>query len=883
MPKKWRFVLVVFIAALLIHPWPALPAATAEENARGSAEPAANGSENFVADEPEGGEPESLLADEPEGDEPAASAREETVAAVQQSADSKLAGLNMKLLLENEALLFYMNETTYEFAVAAKESGDVWFSNPPDREQDAIATGISKELLEAQLSVSYYNRQVQEGTMNSYTDSVALGQAKLESDGETVKVTYQLGKEVQGYMIPAVIAAERMDAFLSEMGKDERDMVLSLYKMDNDKGVYALRTASAVFKQKEAETYFKAAGYTLEDYYNDNEANNVEGGEPAVFKIPVEYRLEQSQLIASIPGDEVEYKEDFPLTQIRLLPYFGAGGLGDEGYLFVPDGSGALIRLNNHKTDATTYVANVFGNDETLNISSEAQQDKHLSVKLPIFGLKKNDGAFLAIMDGGEAYGSIVADISGKTNAYNTVFAQFNYLPNGKSSLDNMTGSGVLQLYQREPYQGSFTVRYGFLSGDAADYSGMANYYRNDLIQRGLLNQWSEEGDLPFYLGLIGSVNLPKKFMGIPYEGTEVLTSYDEAREIIDSLKADGINRMKVKYSGWFNGGLNHSFPEKAKPVSALGGKKGLKAFASDLEADNIPAYFDVDFGYVYRDKAFDGFNADKQGAKYLDNSLALIRSFSISSGSLGSYKKNRTTKYILNASYLMPAVERFAESVAGMDIKRLSLRSITSSVASNLSRGSQVGRQESLAYTVDAMKKLKDNELTLMGSNTASYAFPYTSDILESPMDSNRYLIIDETIPFYQMVLHGYIDYSGKALNLTDDYMHDLLKSVETGAGLYVEWIYADNSILKETRYDYLYSVNYEAWYDEAVSLYQRINSELRSVQGKTMTSHRKVLEDVYETTYDNGTAVYVNYSDRDAAYNGLLIGANDFAVREG
>ena len=59
-------------------------------------------------------------------------------------------------------------------------------------------------------------------------------------------------------------------------------------------------------------------------------------------------------------------------------------------------------------------------------------------------------------------------------------------------------------------------------------------------------------------------------------------------------------------------------------------------------------------------------------------------------------------------------------------------------------------------------------------------------------------------------------MDYAGECLNMSDDYNTTFLKSIESGAGLHFKWIYEDNSILKETDYDDMYSVNYEYWLDD-------------------------------------------------------------------
>src|SRR5699024_10844337 len=227
------------------------------------------------------------------------------------------------------------------------------------------------------------------------------------------------------------------------------------------------------------------------------------------------------------------------------------------------------------------------------------------------------------------------------------------FLPNGKSSLDSMTGSGVLQLYQEKPYDGVYQIRYNFLEKERANYIDMAKEYQSYLVDKEILTEKSESFERPFYLGVIGGVDLTKKLAGIPYRGTEVLTSFAEAQEIIDSLQSDGINNIKVRYSGWFNDGLNHGYPAKIKTIKKLEKELSLNQFKDSMANENIPVYFDVDFGYVYKDRLFDGFSTNKQSARYFDNNMIMVTNDDLTKKVTGRNGKKATKKYILNTSNL--------------------------------------------------------------------------------------------------------------------------------------------------------------------------------------------------------------------------------------
>ena len=49
------------------------------------------------------------------------------------------------------------------------------------------------------------------------------------------------------------------------------------------------------------------------------------------------------------------------IRDISILPYFGAAGPEDEGYMLIPDGSGALIEFNYQKSSYGAYSHDVYG------------------------------------------------------------------------------------------------------------------------------------------------------------------------------------------------------------------------------------------------------------------------------------------------------------------------------------------------------------------------------------------------------------------------------------------------------------------------------------------------------------------------------------------
>ena len=292
--------------------------------------------------------------------------------------------------------------------------------------------------------------------------------------------------------------------------------------------VYMLNTETS-FYLEDMSNIFKAAGYTIEDMYEDHVMYRLEPPIKSleVFDVPVEYRLDGQSLVVRIPmadvsyphevpeelelnfddpeGNVVRYKEGgkrltMPLFQIDVLRYFGAAGSEHEGYIFVPDGCGALIHLNNGRLDYPVYSELVYGADRSIPQEQALPYDKQTHC-LPVFGMKQGDRAWYAVIEEGDAVANVRADIARTQSSYNVAFASFNTM----SRMLVSAGGAKVMTYQPSICRSDLQIRYLLLGGESADYVGMAKGYRDYLIARHGLERLAQQ-DLPMYLELVGAV-----------------------------------------------------------------------------------------------------------------------------------------------------------------------------------------------------------------------------------------------------------------------------------------------------------------------------------------------------------------------------------------
>ncbi|MCM1058064.1 MAG: DUF5696 domain-containing protein [Firmicutes bacterium] len=782
----------------------------------------------------------------------------------------------MKKVAESDSLELYFDEAGAGIAVVDKSSGEIWFSNPADTEKDTVSSGYYQRVLKSQVNITYINKSTQVSTMNSYSDAVAEGQYTVAYLENGVRVTYTMGEGGSTLLLPEVIAEERMLLFQEKMSDDQKRKLNRNYSLDEENGLYTLRGGVKDYLKEELAEYFAEAGYTETDYELDSQNGGSGGTQKEWFTIPVTYELDGDELLVWIDPAEVAYDtEDYYLVEIDLLRYFGAS-MSDEGYLFVPDGSGALIDFNNGKTTASSYKASVYGQDATMLCMNwkQSQVDPANTVRMPVYGIKEGQKALFAIIEEGDAYAFVNAEVSGKTTGYNDVYPSFTYLQYGEASLDDIVGANSYYMYSEPEFSGRYAVRYSFLTGDAADYSGMAECYRDHLIEKGVLGEKTEETAVPFYAEYIGAVDKEKTFFGVKYDAIEAVTTFDNAKEITGQLEEQGVENINIVYSGWMNGGLRGTAATKLSVVSGLKEKGyGLGDFLEDREKGDT--YFTADFQYVYRDKLFDGYSTMRYAPKYFDNTNVTVNQYGLANRESAGRLAN-----LISPRYTEKIVSDFTGMLAKKGITGIHLGTLSYELYSDLQRSDYTDRQMAEEKAKAAAEGAAQSGFSLLGDNANAYLWGCLEEEINLPFFSNGYQILDREVPFYGMVLHGYIPFAGEALNLSDDYETAVLKSVENGAGLHFRWIYADNSVLKETDYSELYSVNYGAWLDMAAETWKRINRELGGLQNLVITEHTYMTDDMVKVTYENGTRVYINYGNEAAEAEGVLVGARDYKV---
>lgn len=805
---------------------------------------------------------------------------DETLKALDPSAsiEPQIAGLEP--ILENSALRLYISRTTAEIAVLDLESGQIWRSNP-DSSGDKLASPYLKGKLSAQLSFVYLTKNGQNKDYDSYNNSVKFNQFEIKGSDSGVSVTYHFGNPEKGLeSIPQKVSKERFEERLLARLEDpaDQEQLKIRYKFNEAAGEYERREIpKAVVKRLLA--LFEKMEYSEEDLAIDNGGGSGQGEADAEananpkFSVTLDYTLDGKQLIASV--DTNTMTEDTPpyrIHTINVLENFGAAGTGDDGYILLPDGSGTLVRFNSGKNLAQPILIPVYGEDSTIYVREKFNTLE--PSRLPVFGMKKNDAAFLAVIEEGDALAKLSADISGRLHEFNTVATQFTILPKDEVRL---SANEIMHKTPVQTYRGQLKIRYSFLSGEQADYAGMAASYRSYLEETYGMQKLKQGGEAPFYLELTGSIPKTKNWLGFPYEAIVPLTDLEQAEMIVEKLNSKHIGNIRLSYKGWFNDGLNHERASSIDMDGVIGSQSEWKQLAAMLQAGGGGFYPDTALLRVYRDSG--SFSKGENAAQYISRRYAKIYDFDRAA----YFRSDRFSHYLLSPAKLEATVKGFLSDYGKLNLGSISLRDLGSELYSDFRRSGEVTRENAKRKVIAAFERIREQSPDIMVNGGNAYALPFVSHIVNLPQKSNEYQLAGESVPFIQLALHGYVEYAGKAYNTADeqDVRENVLRSLETGSNVYFSWFYEEPSILKDTRFSYLYSNHYKQWLDEAVDAYAEVAAVLNKVQGQSMTDHERLAEQVYKTEYENGIGVIVNYGDEPFEYEGTTVSANDYWVR--
>ena len=800
------------------------------------------------------------------------------------------------LSMENDSLRFELDAQTTHFKLTEKKTGKEWLSNPANAAQDPIAVAANKATLQSTLIVTYSSAS---GTIdfNNYQYSIENGSYTVDQDDEGVHVHYAIGKIEKIYMLPTATTVERFTSFTDAMSKkdakkvsgvytrykpdkvatmDNKDQLLSMYPELANQDMYVLKDNTSENNKKNIAQIFAGAGYTEEEYEFDKQyvAGTAESTD-AVFNVTVTYKLDGDDFLIEVPFEKIRYRADYPITSLTVLPMFGAAGTQDNGFMLVPEGGGALIAFNNGKLSQNSYYANLYGWDYGSERREVVSETKAL---FPVFGMIKNDSSFLCIMEGAASYGGVQADISLRYNSYNWVCARYTILHSDRYNVSSKTAR-LVYMFEKQLPQDTIVQRYKFIN--SASYVDMANVYGQYLKDRYPELQNASAGeDMPVAVELVGAVDKKVVKFGLPVDSVVPATTFKQTGEIMDQLSGKGIKNLNLRMTGWANGGVTQKVLTRVNPIGALGGLNGMKDLIQKAKSSSVPLYFDGVTCFAYDSNIFNGFNAFRDAARFTTREQIIIYPYSQI-----YYQQDDAFDpyYLVEPGYAQRMGDNLINALKNNSAYGVAFRDIGNLLSGNYNPRETTTREQVRQMNVDTLVKARQAGQAVMIKEGNDYALPYADIVTDMDLSGILYSILDQRIPFYQIAFHGIKDYTGHAINLSQDGETELLRCAEYGAGLNFTFMAEDASLVQETLHTGFYGASYAQWSDHAADMILKYQQDMQGLNRQPITGHRVLAENVTETVYQNGVRVLVNYSSDDVTAEGISIPARSYLVVRG
>jgi hypothetical protein len=343
------------------------------------------------------------------------------------------------------------------------------------------------------------------------------------------------------------------------------------------------------------------------------------------------------------------------------------------------------------------------------------------------------------------------------------------------------------------------------------------------------------------------------------------MTTFADARAILSDLEKAGIKRLDISLWFWNRGGTANKYPQRLPADKRLGGEKALSALAADIHQRGQRLFLQ------------DNYLAVAPGAPGVTPYLDAVR------GVDGLPIGNAETGYLLNPQV---ALRSFAAAdipkMAPLGADGLLLQNFAWMALPDKNQRYPLSREQFAAswLQIAQLTRKQLGTVALDGGNI--YTVPYVDRLDFVSTDSTHFDFFDETVPFYQIAVHGLVQYTNNPYNLISDGRRIFLQQVEYGAMPVFLLTQASSAQLLRTNVNSVYSSQYSYWRDEVIRQYQA-EEPLTRLANQFITGHERLAEKVYQTTYEDGTRVIVNYRPETYAAGGVKVPAEDFVIVPG
>ena len=624
--------------------------------------------------------------------------------------------------------------------------------------------------------------------------------------------------------------------------------------------------------------------YSLEQVAADNAIFGIESVTSLErFQVGLQLLLTDEGLEATILGDSLkdynagsydeDYKHDYQLTSIDILPEFTKTyDTNAEGMMVIPDGSGAVIELNNGKTMHSPYNKDYYGPEMAFVPKNQPQPMPPLMFGMYGYINNTENKGVLAVIEKGAAQSSVYADIPRAGSQRNTIY----FTSRTRQREDVETGAGwniaTFPKWTKELYKGDLQYNFIFLEEDELHYTGLANRYRDYLMEKYDLEEKDTTDTNLVNLDFLGAFERYDLFLGIKYKKADSLTTFAQAQNIVDEMLANGVDNLSVGYTSWTKDEMEPKARNNIKPSPKLGGADAMKEFNDYLVGNGIGFYPELNIGTSQGYKF--PFGNIKYTARGVGNAYAIHYPYNLAT--LMPDKQMIPTHY-LSPAYYESLIERITPAYNKLEVNGAYVPDLGNMTLGSYRKKNEIYAHGGTIFQSQALSLAEENYQKLKLSAPFDYALPYASLVVDVPLEASQFGIFDYAIPFYQLVISGLFDYTTEYINGTSDKSIDwyFAKVLETGSNISFQLAYENPNILLDTDYTMFYKSYYTNWKDNIIDFNEKINETgiHRGILVKHETISRNVSRVTYEIPGEADLVLVVNASNQTYNYDGLAI----------
>jgi hypothetical protein len=585
--------------------------------------------------------------------------------------------------------------------------------------------------------------------------------------------------------------------------------------------------------------------------------------------------LDGNDVCVYIPqsGIREERPSEYTVSSFYVYPFMGYSYLGENGgYMFIPDGQGAIVELeDNEGRYLSPYTATVYGpnvgivtttsdtllGDFVMNQSAERAM-------IPVYGMAHADSrmAYASVIEEGDVSAAIQASFNGVSNLpFDWITAKYTY----RMMYSQQTGpsSGTVNLRTQRAKRFDIRQHFFFLSGDDANYAGMANAYGKFLDEQGVFDRADAARAFDVEIDFVGE----ERKNGLIGTAAVAMTTFEQAESIISALNADGVAQILGVYKGWNENGITGGRPTVSyDPSGALGGKRGLSQFIETANALNTVVCLDTNLSELVPD------------------THRMLAYSALKKIDTGTYRRPLYGK-VYEGTQLLLTPQKSLELAASLDkdyaangVRSVSLSGVTELVTDYSFQNTYYDSGDSARFYGETAELLGE-ERTLALNKPNAYLWRYADMLVDMPIGSSSYRYTTREVPFLAITLAGRMPFYAEYVNDQANSRRFFLQLVEQGARPAFLISDEDPVALMDTDALDIYSSRFELYREMIVSWYKELFVVHEATQGGAITRHARE-GDCATVKYENGTTIYINFGQTTSYVGGFALDALSYKV---